>query len=166
MCIRDSDKGKTHSSGKLLYSSRVIPYRGSWLDFEFDHKDLVFIRIDRRRKLYATILLRALGFSSQEILEKFYEQETYLVGKNSYSLKVIPRRMVGKIAPSDIKGNQGTTIIDAGKRITARHIRLIESSKIKTLEVPKESLFNQTIAEDIIDSSTGEIAISLSLIHI
>jgi len=157
--IFDHDRGKTHSSGKLLYSSRVIPYRGSWLDFEFDHKDLVYIRIDRRRKLYATILLRAIGFSSQEILEKFYEKETYLIGSNSYSLKVIPRRMVGKIAPSDIKGTQGV-IIEAGKRITARHIRLIESSKIKTLEVPKESLFNQTIAEDIIDPSTGEIAIA------
>ncbi|MEK9607091.1 MAG: DNA-directed RNA polymerase subunit beta, partial [Gammaproteobacteria bacterium] len=157
--IFDHDRGKTHSSGKLLYSSRVIPYRGSWLDFEFDHKDLVYIRIDRRRKLYATILLRAIGFTSQEILEKFYEKETYLIGSNSYSLKVIPRRMVGKIAPSDIKGTQGV-IIEAGKRITARHIRLIESSKIKTLEVPKESLFNQTIAEDIIDPSTGEIAIA------
>ncbi len=157
--IFDHDRGKTHSSGKLLYSSRVIPYRGSWLDFEFDHKDLVYIRIDRRRKLYATILLRAIGYSSQEILEKFYEKETYLIGSNNYSLKVIPRRMVGKIAPSDIKGNQGV-IIEAGKRITARHIRLIESSKIKTLEVPKESLFNQTIAEDIIDPSTGEIAIT------
>ena len=157
--IFDHDRGKTHSSGKLLYSSRVIPYRGSWLDFEFDHKDLVYIRIDRRRKLYATILLRALGLTSQEILEKFYEKETYLIGSNSYSLKVIPRRMVGKIAPSDIKGSQGV-IIEAGKRITARHIRLIESSKLKTLEVPKESLFSQTIAEDIIDPATGEIAIS------
>ena len=157
--IFDHDRGKTHSSGKLLYSSRVIPYRGSWLDFEFDHKDLVYIRIDRRRKLYATILLRAIGFTSQEILEKFYEKETYLIGSNSYSLKVVPRRMVGKIAPSDIKGTQGV-IIEAGKRITARHIRLIESSKIKTLEIPKESLFNQTIAEDIIDPSTGEIAIA------
>ena len=157
--IFDHDRGKTHSSGKLLYSSRVIPYRGSWLDFEFDHKDLVYIRIDRRRKLYATILLRAIGYSSQEILEKFYEKETYLIGTNNYSLKVVPRRMVGKIAPSDIKGNQGV-IIEAGKRITARHIRLIESSKIKTLEIPKESLFNQTIAEDIIDPSTGEIAIT------
>ena len=157
--IFDHDRGKTHSSGKLLYSSRVIPYRGSWLDFEFDHKDLVYIRIDRRRKLYATILLRAIGFTSQEILEKFYEKETYLIGSNSYSLKVVPRRMVGKIAPSDIKGTQGV-IIEAGKRITARHIRLIESSKIKTLEVPKESLFNQTIAEDIVDPSTGEIAIA------
>jgi DNA-directed RNA polymerase subunit beta len=157
--IFDHDRGKTHSSGKLLYSSRVIPYRGSWLDFEFDHKDLVYIRIDRRRKLYATILLRALGLTSQEILEKFYEKETYLIGSNSYSLKVIPRRMVGKIAPSDIKGPQGV-IIEAGKRITARHIRLIESSKLKTLEVPKESLFSQAIAEDIIDPATGEIAIS------
>ncbi len=157
--IFDNDKGKSHSSGKLLYSSRIIPYRGSWLDFEFDHKDLVFIRIDRRKKLYATILLRALGFTSQEILEKFYEKETYLIGSNNYSLKVIPRRMVGKIAPLDVKGKDGV-IIEAGKRITARHIRLIESSKIKTLEVPKESLFNQTIAEDIIDPSTGEIAIA------
>jgi len=157
--IFDHDRGKTHSSGKLLYSSRVIPYRGSWLDFEFDHKDLVYIRIDRRRKLYATILLRAIGLSSQEILDNFYEKETYLINSDQYSLKVIPRRMVGKIAPSNIKGTQGV-IIEAGKRITARHIRLIESSKIKTLEVPKESLFNQTIAEDIVDPATGEIAIS------
>ena len=157
--IFDHDRGKTHSSGKLLYSSRVIPYRGSWLDFEFDHKDLVYIRIDRRRKLYATILLRAIGLTSQEILDNFYEKETYLINSDQYSLKVIPRRMVGKIAPSNIKGTQGV-IIEAGKRITARHIRLIESSKIKTLEVPKESLFNQTIAEDIVDPATGEIAIS------
>ena len=157
--IFDHDRGKTHSSGKLLYSSRVIPYRGSWLDFEFDHKDLVYIRIDRRRKLYATILLRAIGLSSQEILDNFYEKETYLINSDQYSLKVLPRRMVGKIAPSNIKGTQGV-IIEAGKRITARHIRLIESSKIKTLEVPKESLFNQTIAEDIVDPATGEIAIS------
>ena len=142
------DNGKKHSSGKLLYESRVIPYRGSWLDFEFDHKDLLFIRIDRRRKLLATILFKALGMSPQEILDNFFDKETYINKSGKFSLKIVdPRRLVGKVAPNDIKDNDNELIIEAGKRITARHIR--KMSKIKFIDVPKESLYNQTLAEDI-----------------
>ncbi|MDC0141346.1 DNA-directed RNA polymerase subunit beta [Gammaproteobacteria bacterium] len=155
----DHDKGKGHSSGKVLYGARVIPYRGSWLDFEFDAKDLVYVRIDRRRKLLATILLKALKLTNQEILEKFYETEIYKNKKNDiYQLQVIPRRLMGRIAPVDINA-QGELIVKQGDRISARHIRKIESAKLKTLDIPKEALFGQVVAKDILDKSTGEINI-------
>jgi len=156
--IFDHDKGKTHSSGKLLYSSRVIPYRGSWLDFEFDHKDLVYIRIDRRRKLYASILLKSLGLSSQEILDTFYESESYSVNRNgNYTLSLNTQKLVGRLAPIDIIAKDGTIIIEQGKRITARHIRLVESNKIKTLELPKEALYGLALSKDYIDETSGEV---------
>ena len=155
----DHDKGKGHSSGKVLYGARVIPYRGSWLDFEFDAKDLVYVRIDRRRKLLATILLKALKLTNQEILEKFYETEIYKNKKNDiYQLQVIPRRLMGRIAPVDINA-QGELIVKQGDRISARHIRKIEIAKLKTLDIPKEALFGQVVAKDILDKSTGEIII-------
>ena len=153
----DHDKGKSHSSGKVLYGARVIPYRGSWLDFEFDAKDLVYVRIDRRRKLLATILLKALKFTDQEILEKFYETETYKVKNNEiFQLQVIPRRLMGKIAQVDIVA-KGELILKKGERISARHIRKIESAKLKTLDLPKEGMFGQVIAKDLFDKATGEI---------
>ena len=154
--IFDHDKGKTHSSGKLLYSSRVIPYRGSWLDFEFDHKDLIYIRIDRRRKLYASILLKSLGMTPKEILDIFYEQETYSLNKKGlYSLALNSQKLVGRLAPVDIVAKDKSVIIEAGKRITARHIRLIESNKIKTLDLPKEALIGLTLADDINELESG-----------
>ena len=153
----DHDKGKGHSSGKVLYGARVIPYRGSWLDFEFDAKDLVYVRIDRRRKLLATILLKALKLTNQEILEKFYETELYKNKKNDiYQLQVIPRRLMGRVSPVDIEA-KGELIVKQGDRISARHIRKIESAKMKTLDLPKEALYGQVIAKDILDKSTGEI---------
>ena len=156
--IFDHDKGKTHSSGKLLYSSRVIPYRGSWLDFEFDHKDLVYIRIDRRRKLYASILLKSLGLSSQEILDTFYENESYSVNRNgNYTLSLNTQKLVGRLAPIDIIAKDGSIIIEQGKRITARHIRLVESNKIKTLELPKNALYGLALSKDYIDETSGEV---------
>mgnify|MGYP000658848915 CR=1 FL=1 len=156
--IFDHDKGKTHSSGKLLYSSRVIPYRGSWLDFEFDHKDLVYIRIDRRRKLYASILLKSLGLTPQEILDTFYENESYTFNKNGhYTLSVNSQKLVGRLAPVDILAKDKSLIIEQGKRITARHIRQIDSNKIKTLELPREALYGLALAKDYIDESSGEI---------
>ena len=156
--IFDHDKGKTHSSGKLLYSSRVIPYRGSWLDFEFDHKDLVYIRIDRRRKLYASILLKSLGLTSQEILDTFYENESYTANRNgNYTLTLNTQKLVGRLAPIDILSKDGSVIIEQGKRITARHIRLIESNKKKTLELPKEALYGLALSKDYIDEASGEI---------
>ena len=159
--IFDHDKGKTHSSGKLLYASRVIPYRGSWLDFEFDHKDLVYIRIDRRRKLLASILLKALGMANQEILETFYESETYSVTPQGFSLKINSRRLMGRISPVEIKDKDGKeTIAEKGQRITARHIRLIDSNKIKTISLDSEGLNGLITAEDIINKETGELLIS------
>ena len=124
----DHDKGKTHSSGKLLHSARVIPYRGSWLDFEFDPKDNVFVRIDRRRKLPATILLRALGFSSQEILEMFFDTSTFSIGEEACKLELVAERLRGDLASFDIKDDKGEVIVEEGRRITARHIRKLGKS--------------------------------------
>ncbi len=160
----DHDKGKGHSSGKVLYGARVIPYRGSWLDFEFDAKDLVYVRIDRRRKLLATILLKALKLTNQEILERFYETEIYKNKKNDiFQLQVIPRRLMGRVSPVEIVF-KGDVIVKKGDRISARHIRKIESAKIKHLDMPKEALFGQVIAKDILDKSTGEIIIEANTI--
>ena len=156
----DHDKGKSHPSGKVLYGARVIPYRGSWLDFEFDAKDLVYVRIDRRRKLYATILLKALQYSNNQILEKFYEKEIYKIKKgNIYQLSLIPRRLIGRVSPIDISFNQ-EKLVKSGERISARHIRRIESSKIKYLEFPEEAMLGQVLAIDVIDKKTGEISIA------
>ncbi|MDH3342721.1 MAG: DNA-directed RNA polymerase subunit beta, partial [Gammaproteobacteria bacterium] len=133
----DHDKGKTHSSGKILYSARVIPYRGSWLDFEFDPKDNVYVRIDRRRKLPATILLRALGYSNQEILDIFFDHVEYTFTKEGVSFDLIPERLRGETAVFDIKAGKDI-IVEAGRRVTMRHIKELEKAKIKKLEAPVE----------------------------
>ena len=122
----DHDRGKTHSSGKLLYSARVIPYRGSWLDFEFDPKDCVFVRIDRRRKLPATIILRALEYTSEEILDMFFDKNVFHVKKSGFSADLIPERMRGDVATFDILDKSGNVMVETGRRITARHVRLLE----------------------------------------
>ncbi|MGM8229099.1 DNA-directed RNA polymerase subunit beta [Cellvibrio sp. ARAG 10.3] len=154
----DHDKGKTHSSGKLLYSARIIPYRGSWLDFEFDPKDLLYVRIDRRRKLPATILLRALGFSSQEMLEMFFETSNFKVDKNGqFVFEVVPSRLRGDVATFDIKDKKGNIIIEEGRRITARHIRLLEKAGVDQMEVPSEYLLGRSLAKDVVDTKTGEV---------
>ena len=155
----DHDKGKTHSSGKLLYSARVIPYRGSWLDFEFDPKDMVYVRIDRRRKLPATILLRALGYEAEEILEMFYDVNKFHVAKNgSYTMTLIPERLRGDVAAFDIKAGK-KVVVEQGRRVTARHIRELEEAKIKELEIPPEYLHGRSLAKNIVDKKTGEIII-------
>jgi DNA-directed RNA polymerase subunit beta len=154
----DHDKGKTHSSGKLLYSARIIPYRGSWLDFEFDPKDLVFVRIDRRRKLPATILLRALEYTSQEILEMFYDVNVFQIDKKgNYSIDLIPDRLRGEVASFDIVNKKGEVIVESGRRVTARHILAIEKAKLKSLAVPVEYVLGRSTAKDIVDENTGEI---------
>ena len=154
----DHDKGKTHSSGKLLYSARIIPYRGSWLDFEFDPKDMVYVRIDRRRKLPATILLRALGYSAEEMLEMFYEVNTFNADKEGkYVVELIPERLRGEIATFDICEKDGTVIVEAGRRITARHIRQVAKAKLKELIVPPEYLIGRSLAKDIVNQKTGEV---------
>lgn len=160
----DHDKGKSHSSGKVLYNARVIPYRGSWLDFEFDAKDLVYVRIDRRRKLFASILLKALGFSNQDILESFYETEIFKIKpNNTYQLQLIPKRLMGRITPMDIS-YRDEVIVKKGERISARHIRKIESTKIKHLEYEQNSMEGLVLAQDIVDKTTGEILIGCNSI--
>ena len=158
----EHDKGKTHSSGKLLFSARVIPYRGSWLDFEFDPKDCLFVRIDRRRKLPVTILLRALGLTTEEILETFFETSSFHIKKNKGSipefiLDLVPERLRGEIASFDIKDKSGKVIIERGRRISARYIRDLEKANVKQLLVPKEYVIGKSIAQPIIDSETGEV---------
>jgi len=155
--IFDHDKGKTHSSGKLLYTARVIPYRGSWLDFEFDPKDVLYVRIDRRRKLPATILLRALGYNSEEILGKFFDTSIFHFKKDVFSLELDPERLRGEIAVFDIKDKKGTVVVEKGRRITARHIRELEKGKVTTLEVPQEYLIGRSLAQDAADPKTGEL---------
>ena len=152
----DHDKGKTHSSGKLLYSARVIPYRGSWLDFEFDPKDLVYVRIDRRRKLPATVLLRALGFSSEQMLDQFFDSNKFTVSGDDYSMELVPERLRGELAAFDIKDNKGKVVVEQGRRITVRHIRKLEEANIDTLVCPAEYLIGSTLAKDIINKETGE----------
>ncbi len=155
----DHDKGKTHSSGKLLYSARIIPYRGSWLDFEFDPKDMVFVRIDRRRKLPATVLLRALDYTSQDILGMFYENDTYKVsGKDmDITLNLVPSRLRGEVLNFPILDKKGELIVEEGRRITARHIRQMEKAKLTELKVTREFLLGESLAKDIVDPETGEI---------
>ncbi len=155
----DHDKGKTHSSGKLLYSARVIPMRGSWLDFEFDPKDALFVRIDRRRKLPATVLLRALEFSSQEILELFFDNDTFQVTEEAYNLELIASRLRGETARFDITTKKGEIIVEEGARITARHIREMEKGGLTHLPCPSDYVCGHVLAEDIVDTETGEILI-------
>ncbi len=152
----DHDKGKTHSSGKLLFSARVIPYRGSWLDFEFDPKDGVFVRIDRRRKLPASILLRALGYNDEQILALFFETNTIHLTKEEIKLDLIPERLRGETAAFDIK-IRGKTIVEEGRRITARHIRELEKAEINSLIVTPQYLVGKILAHDVVTRPTGEL---------
>ena len=153
----EHDKGKTHSSGKLLFSARVIPYRGSWLDFEFDANDCVFVRIDRRRKLPATMLLRALSMNNEQILNAFFETNTLHLSKDEILLDLVPERLRGETAAFDIKGPKGKVIVEAGRRIMARHIKELEKENLKTLSVPLDYLVGKILAHDVIDASTGEV---------
>ena len=155
----DHDKGKTHSSGKLLYNARVIPYRGSWLDFEFDPKDCVFVRIDRRRKLPASIILRALEYTSEEILDTFFDTNTFFLEDGTLSVELIAERLRGDVATFDILGADGKVIVETGRRITARHVRLLQDSGMTKLSVPNEYILDQVTAKDLVDQSTGEVAI-------
>lgn len=152
----EHDRGKTHSSGKLLFSARVIPYRGSWLDFEFDPKDCIYARIDRRRKLPATILLRALDYSVEEILALFFENNVFHLHNGEFSLDLIPERLRGEIAPFEIK-KAGKVIVERDRRITVRHIAQLEKANIKKLDVPADYLLGKVLAKTIVDEKTGEV---------
>ena len=157
----DHDKGKTHSSGKLLYSARVIPYRGSWLDFEFDPKDALFARIDRKRKLPATILLRALGYETTEIIDLFFEKDDIKIEKDLFKLKLIPERLKGTIATDELK-IKNKVIIETGKIFNARHVKMLQEAKIEYLPISEEYLYGKIIGQDIIDQETGEIVVPLN----
>ncbi len=152
----DHDKGKTHSSGKLLFNARVIPYRGSWLDFEFDHKDILYTRIDRRRKLPVTILLRALDFSDEDIIDAYFDKHSYTIKKGKIFLELVPERLRGEMAAFDIS-LKGDVLVEHDQRITARHIKKLKEAKLKSIEVPDEYLVGQILALNIVDESTGEM---------
>ncbi|WP_445945309.1 DNA-directed RNA polymerase subunit beta [Shewanella sp.] len=156
----DHDRGKTHSSGKVLYNARIIPYRGSWLDFEFDPKDALFVRIDRRRKLPATIMLRALEYSTQDILDLFFERIQFKIKKDSLVMALVPDRLRGETASYDIKAADGSVLVEAGRRITARHIKQLEQSNTTELEVPVDYIVGKYAAQDYIDEDTGEVLVT------
>lgn len=153
--IFEHDRGKTHSSGKLLYSARIIPYRGSWLDFEFDPKDCLFVRIDRRRKLPVTILLHALGYDNEAILAEFFESTSCHIKNGEFHIELIPSRLRGEIASFDIVSPDGTdVIIEQGRRITTRHIKAMEKLTMKDLVVPRDYLIGKELAKNIFDPLT------------
>ncbi|WWO96326.1 MAG: DNA-directed RNA polymerase subunit beta [Candidatus Dasytiphilus stammeri] len=153
----DSDKGKSHSSGKVLYNARIIPYRGSWLDFEFDPKDHLFVRIDRRRKLPATIILRALNYNTEEILGLFFEPMIFEIKNNQkFKLELIANRLRGEMLSFNIEAH-GKIYIEKGRRITPRHIRLLEQAQIKDIEVPMEYIVGKISAKNYINEYTGQL---------
>jgi len=153
----EHDRGKTHSSGKLLFSARVIPYRGSWLDFEFDPKDFLYFRVDRRRKMPVTILLKALGYNPERILAQFFVFDTFHVTKKGIEFEVVPERMKGEIAKFDIATKAGKVIIQKDKRITVKHIREMEAAGMKKLTVEPDFLLGRTIAKNLVNKETGEV---------
>jgi DNA-directed RNA polymerase subunit beta len=154
----DHDRGKTHSSGKVLYSARIIPYRGSWLDFEFDAKDLLYARIDRRRKLPVTVLLRALGMEPSEMLELFFDHNVFHLSGDEVALELVPERLRGELASFDIRIGDAV-LVEEGRRVTARHIRELEKAGITALGVPPEYLIGKTAAHDVVDGDTGELLV-------
>jgi len=154
----DHDRGKTHSSGKLLFAARIIPYRGSWLDFEFDAKDIVHVRIDRRRKLPATSLLYALGLDDEEILDVFYDKIMYKLGKKGWSTPFVPERFKGvKPAADLINAKTGKVALEAGKKVTARQAKKLAEDGLKDLLYTDEELYTHYLAEEVVNMETGEI---------
>ncbi|GHC08041.1 DNA-directed RNA polymerase subunit beta [Thermomonas carbonis] len=152
----DHDRGKTHSSGKLLFSARVIPYRGSWLDFEFDPKDALFTRIDRRRKLPVSVLLRALGYNNEEMLNEFFDINTFHIEDEGVQLELVPERLRGETLDFDLADGD-KVIVEAGKRITARHVKQLETAGVAALAVPDSYIAGRILSHDVIDPKTGEL---------
>ncbi|SDI81698.1 DNA-directed RNA polymerase subunit beta [Propionivibrio dicarboxylicus] len=153
----EHDRGKTHSSGKLLFSARVIPYRGSWLDFEFDPKDILFFRVDRRRKMPVTTLLKAIGLTPEQILREFFEFDTFMLSKKHVEFQLVPERLRGEVARFDFNDKSGKTIVAKDKRITAKHIRELDAAGIRQIAVPEDFIIGRIVAQNIIDTDTGEI---------
>src|SRR5437899_168800 len=142
----EHDRGKTHSSGKLLFSARVIPYRGSWLDFEFDPKDYLYFRVDRRRKMPVTTLLKAIGLTDEDILKRFFQFDAFHLSKKGVQMELVPERLRGEMARFDLVGKDGKVIVAKDKRITARHIRDMESAGMKRIAVPDDFILGRTLA--------------------
>ncbi|MBY0498898.1 MAG: DNA-directed RNA polymerase subunit beta [Nitrosomonas sp.] len=153
----EHDRGKTHSSGKLLFSARIIPYRGSWLDFEFDPKDCLYFRIDRRRKMPVTTLLKAIGCTSEQILKEFFIFDCFHFSDKGIRFELVPDRLRGEVASFDIFAKGKKIIVQKDKRITAKHIREMQEAKIDQLEVPEDFLLGRILAQNIVDPDTGEI---------
>jgi DNA-directed RNA polymerase subunit beta len=153
----EHDRGKTHSSGKLLFSARIIPYRGSWLDFEFDPKDCLYFRIDRRRKMPVTTLLKAISCTSEQILKEFFIFDCFYFSDKSIQFVLVPERMRGEVASFDILAKGKKVIVQKDKRITAKHIREMQEAKIDQLEVPEDFLLGRILAQNIVDKETGEV---------
>ncbi len=156
----EHDRGKTHSSGKLLFSARIIPYRGSWLDFEFDPKDFVYFRVDRRRKMPVTILLKAIGMTPEQILATFYDFDAFHLGKSAIEFELVPERLRGEVARFDFVDKHGKVIVPKDKRITVKHIRDMEAAGMKRIAVPDEFLLGRVLAHNVVDKETGEILAS------
>ena len=153
----EHDKGKTHSSGKLLFSARIIPYRGSWLDFEFDPKDLLFFRVDRRRKMPVSILLKAIGLTPESILANFFVNDNFRLMDSGAQMEFVPERLRGEVARFDITDKSGKVVVAKDKRVTARHTRELEQSGTKFISVPEDFLIGRVVAKNIVDPDTGEI---------
>ncbi len=153
----EHDRGKTHSSGKLLFSARVIPYRGSWLDFEFDPKDYLYFRVDRRRKMPVTILLKALGYNPEQILADFFKTDTFRFAGGEITVDLVPERLRGDTAGFDFVTKAGKVIVQKDKRITAKHVREMEQAGMTSIAVPGEFLLGRALAHNVIDTDTGEI---------
>ncbi|CAM3750568.1 DNA-directed RNA polymerase subunit beta [Polynucleobacter antarcticus] len=153
----EHDKGKTHSSGKLLFSARIIPYRGSWLDFEFDPKDILYFRVDRRRKMPVTILLKAIGLNNEQILANFFNFDHFALTANGAAMEFVPERLRGQLANFDVLDKNGVVVIQKDKRINAKHIRELEAAKTKNIVVPDDYLVGRVVARNTIDPDSGEI---------
>ncbi|MGH8717088.1 MAG: DNA-directed RNA polymerase subunit beta, partial [Burkholderiales bacterium] len=153
----EHDRGKTHSSGKLLFSARIIPYRGSWLDFEFDPKDYLYFRVDRRRKMPVTTLLKAIGHSPEQILAGFFEFDTFQISKKGIHFELVPERMRGEIARFDITTKSGKQIVPKDKRITVKHVREMEQASLQKIVVPAEFVVGRVLAHNVVDKESGEI---------
>ena len=153
----EHDKGKTHSSGKLLFSARIIPYRGSWLDFEFDPKDILYFRVDRRRKMPVTILLKAIGLNNEQILANFFVNDNFRLMDSGAQMEFVPARLKGEVARFDITDPNGKVVVAKDKRITAKHVREMEASNTTHVSVPEDFLLGRVLASGIVDQDTGEI---------
>ena len=155
----DHDKGKTHASGKLLYSARVIPYRGSWIDFEFDPRDILYVRIDRRRKFHATVVLRALGMTAEDILNYFYKSDTIVIDGPKIAKRFKPDLLLGLKATRDIRGAGHDVVVKEGRKITKAHIKQLEQAKVEEIPITLEEVIGRVAAHDAVDPRTGEVLI-------